>query len=77
MKHYSSTGRRNHGGPLKRLLDTGTGQQVAQLRDIDGDDESVSTSATICSVFPRPFLFFDPKISVRSGRLGLQKWLGF
>jgi hypothetical protein len=22
MKHYSSTGRRNHGGPLKRLLDT-------------------------------------------------------
>jgi len=22
MKHYSPTGRRNHGGPLKRLLDT-------------------------------------------------------
>jgi hypothetical protein len=22
MKHYSSTGRRNHGTPLKRLLDT-------------------------------------------------------
>ena len=22
MKHYSSTGRRNHGRPLKRLLDT-------------------------------------------------------
>jgi len=33
MKHYSSTGRRNHGRPLKRLLDTRTGQQVAQLHD--------------------------------------------
>jgi len=22
MKHYSATGRRNHGRPLKRLLDT-------------------------------------------------------
>jgi hypothetical protein len=22
MKHYSTTGRRNHGRPLKRLLDT-------------------------------------------------------
>jgi len=22
MKHYSATGRRNYGGPLKRLLDT-------------------------------------------------------
>jgi len=31
MKHYSPNGRRNHGRPLKRLLDTG--QQVAQLHD--------------------------------------------
>jgi len=33
MKHYFPTGRRNHGRPLNRLLDseTGTGQQVAQL----------------------------------------------
>jgi len=42
MKHYSPTGRRNHGRPLKRLLDwiseTGTGQQVAQLHDIYDDD---------------------------------------
>jgi len=36
MKYYSPTGRRNHGRPLKRLLDseTGTGQQVAQLHEI-------------------------------------------
>jgi hypothetical protein len=35
MKHYSPTGRRNHGRPLKRLRkrETGTGQQVAQLHD--------------------------------------------
>ena len=41
MKHYSPSGRRNHGRPLKRHLDmwdrngwireTGTGQQVVQL----------------------------------------------
>jgi hypothetical protein len=45
MKHCSPTGRRNHGRPLKRLLDwiseTATGQQVAQLHDIydDNDDD--------------------------------------
>ena len=35
MKYYSQTGRRNHGRPLKRLLDTWdrTGQQVAQLHE--------------------------------------------
>jgi hypothetical protein len=36
MKHYSPTGRRNHGRPLKRdfwIRETGTGQQVAQLHD--------------------------------------------
>ena len=35
MKQYSMTGRRNHGRPLKRLLDTwdGNGQQEAQLHD--------------------------------------------
>jgi len=35
MKYYSPTGRRNHGKPLKRLLDseTGTAQQVAHLHD--------------------------------------------
>jgi hypothetical protein len=44
MKHYSPTGRRNHGRPLKRLMDwiseTGTGQQVAQVHDIYDDDDS-------------------------------------
>ena len=36
MKHYSPTGRRNHGIHLKKLLEkreTGTGQQVAQRHD--------------------------------------------
>jgi hypothetical protein len=79
MKHYSSTGRRNHGRPLKRLLDTGTGQQVAQLHD--------RLMMMMMKVYPLvlPYVlfsqdlscFFDPKISMRSGRLGLQKWLGF
>jgi hypothetical protein len=44
MKHYSPTGRRNHGRPLKRLeiRETGTGQQVAQLHDrYDDDDDDV------------------------------------
>jgi hypothetical protein len=41
MKHYSPTGRRNRGRPLKRLLDTetGTGQLVAQLHDRYDDDD--------------------------------------
>ena len=41
MKHYYLTGRRNHGRPLKRLLDTETrtGQQVAQLHDRYDDDD--------------------------------------
>jgi len=38
MKHYSPTGRRNHGRSLKRR-ETGTGQQVAQLRDRYEDDD--------------------------------------
>jgi hypothetical protein len=35
MKHYCPTGRRNHGRPLRRLLDTWdrNGSQVAQLHD--------------------------------------------
>ena len=34
-KHYSPTGRRNHGRPLRDfwMHETGTGQQVAQLHD--------------------------------------------
>ena len=41
MKHYSPTSRRNHGRPLKRLLDTRdrkTGQQGAQLHERYDDD---------------------------------------
>jgi len=48
MKHYFPTGRRNHGRPLKRLLDTWdrNGQQVAQLHDVydDDDDDSIQCS---------------------------------
>ena len=35
MKHYSPTGRRNHGRPSKDfwIRETGTGQKVAQLHD--------------------------------------------
>jgi len=35
MKHYSPTGRRNYGRPLKRfwIRETGTGQQVVQFHD--------------------------------------------
>jgi hypothetical protein len=36
IKHYSTTGRRNYGGSVKKLLirETGTGQHVAQLHDM-------------------------------------------
>jgi len=35
MKHYSPTGRRNHGRSLRGfwIRETGTGQQLAQLHD--------------------------------------------
>jgi len=45
MKHYSPTGRRNHGRPLKRHLDTRdqngstSGPTPWQIFD-DGDDEN-------------------------------------
>jgi hypothetical protein len=41
MKHYSPTGRRNHGRPLRDfwIRETGTGQQVAQLHDRYDDDD--------------------------------------
>jgi len=46
MKHYSPTGRRNHGGPLKRLLDTWdrngstSGPTPWQIYDDDDDDDT-------------------------------------
>ena len=45
MKHYSPTGRRNHGRPLKRLLDTwdqnGSTSSPSpwQIYDDDDDDD--------------------------------------
>jgi len=45
MKHYSATGRRNHGRPLKRLLDTWdrngstSGPTAWRIYDDDDDDE--------------------------------------
>jgi hypothetical protein len=45
MKHYSPTGRRNHGRPLKRLLDTWnrngstSGPTPWQIYDEDDDDD--------------------------------------
>jgi hypothetical protein len=44
MKHYSPTGRRNHGRPLKRLLDawnrngSTSGPTAWQIYDDDDDD---------------------------------------
>jgi hypothetical protein len=45
MKHYCLTGRRNHGRPLKRLLDTSdrngstSGPAACQIYDGDYDDD--------------------------------------
>jgi len=45
MKHYSPTGRRNHGRPLKRLLDTWDrngstgGPNAWKIYDYDDDDD--------------------------------------
>jgi hypothetical protein len=41
MKHYSPTGRRNYGRPLKRLLDMWdrNGLTSGQLHDIYDDDD--------------------------------------
>jgi hypothetical protein len=33
MKHYSPTGRRNHGRPLKRFLDTCKGIKITPILD--------------------------------------------
>jgi len=47
MKHYSPTGRRNHGRSLKRLLDTWdwngstSGPSPRQMYDDDDDDDDV------------------------------------
>jgi hypothetical protein len=47
MKHYSPPGRRNHGRPLKRLLDTWdrnvstSGPNPWQIYDDDDDDDII------------------------------------
>jgi hypothetical protein len=46
MKHYSPTGRRNHGRPLKRLLDTwdrngSTSDPTPWKTDYDDDELTV------------------------------------
>jgi hypothetical protein len=47
MKHYSPTGRRNHGTPLKRLLDawdrngSTSGPTPWQIYDDDDDDDFI------------------------------------
>jgi len=48
MKHYSPSGRRNHGRTLKRLLDTWdrngstSGPTAWQIHDYDDDDDDNS-----------------------------------
>ena len=55
MKHYSPTGRRNHGRPLKRLLDTWdrngstSGPAPWQIYDDDDDDDDLSTEKSSVS----------------------------
>jgi hypothetical protein len=58
MKHYSQTGRRNHGRPFKRLLDTWdrngstSGPSSWQIYDDDDDDDDATYNAcvVICTI---------------------------
>jgi hypothetical protein len=53
MKHYSRTGRRNHGRPLKRLLDTWdrngstSGPTPWKIDDDDDDEQNTSPSVQV------------------------------
>jgi len=53
MKHYSPTGRRNHGRPLNRLMDTWdrngstSGPTPWQIYDDDDDDDDYDDEMTI------------------------------
>ena len=55
MKHYSPTGRRNHGRPLKRLLDTWdrngstSGPTPWQIHDDDDDNITVAFGGVVIS----------------------------
>jgi hypothetical protein len=54
MKHYSPTGRRNHGRPLKRLLDTwdrnGSTSGPTAWQIYDDDDNSAGRGFDSCAV---------------------------
>jgi len=69
MKHYSPTGRRNYGRPLKRLLDT-SGRNVStsgptpwQIYDDDHHHHHIRIPLSLQTFFPFPFykIFFPPK----------------
>jgi hypothetical protein len=55
MKHYSPTGRRNHGRPLKRLLDawdrneSTSGQTPWQIYDDDVKHRTSNSHNTLCT----------------------------
>jgi len=73
MKHYSRTGRRNHGRPLKRLLDTWdrngstSGPTPWHIYDDDDDDDDgvnlqalkavTMNTAVFCDVIPRSLAY--------------------
>ena len=61
LKRYSPTGRRNHGRPLKRLLDTWdrngstSGPTPWQIHDDDDDDDFLSSLIPVLSSFYLPY----------------------
>ena len=66
MKHYSPTGRRNHGRPLKRLLDTWdrngytSGPNPWQIDDDDDDDDDTPFKQCLIHVYmPANTLYRD------------------
>jgi hypothetical protein len=78
MKHYSPTGRRNHGRPLKRLLDawdrngSTSGPTLWQICN-DNDDDDITR-------YKRPFKPFNYetawfKAPVRTAQLTLSAWV--
>ena len=56
MKHYSPTGRRNHGRPLKRLLDTwernGSTSGPTPWKTSDDDDDDDKRCPILWTLFP-------------------------
>ena len=54
MKHYSPTGRRNHGRPLKSLLDTwdrnGSTSDPTAWNTYDDDDDDDDVNISLCNM---------------------------